>query len=67
VEFLTTILCSAEPINSVSDINGLKVAGAGPNLRWIEPAGATGGVTGSLGGFYQLYLRLGGVVDALLV
>ena len=58
------ILCSAEPINSVSDINGLKVAGAGPNLRWIEPAGATG-VTGSLGNFYQLVET--GVVDALLV
>jgi len=58
------ILCSSEPINSVSDINGLKVAGAGPNLRWIEPAGATG-VTGSLGNFYQLVET--GVVDAMLV
>lgn len=58
------ILCSAEPINSVSDIDGLKVAGAGPNLRWIEPAGATG-VTGSLGNFYQLVET--GVVDAMLV
>lgn len=58
------ILCSSEPINSVSDIDGLKVAGAGPNLRWIEPAGATG-VTGSLGNFYQLVET--GVVDAMLV
>lgn len=58
------ILCSAEPINSVADIDGLKVAGAGPNLRWIEPAGATG-VTGSLGNFYQLVET--GVVDAMLV
>lgn len=58
------ILCSSEPINSVADINGLKVAGAGPNLRWIEPAGATG-VTGSLGNFYQLVET--GVVDAMLV
>lgn len=58
------ILCSSEPINSLSDIDGLKVAGAGPNLRWIEPAGATG-VTGSLGNFYQLVET--GVVDAMLV
>lgn len=58
------ILCSSKPINSVADINGLKVAGAGPNLRWIEPAGATG-VTGSLGNFYQLVET--GVVDAMLV
>lgn len=58
------ILCSAEPINTLSDIDGLKVAGAGPNLRWIEPAGATG-VTGSLGNFYQLVET--GVVDAMLV
>ena len=58
------ILCSAEPIESVSDIDGLKVAGAGPNLRWIEPAGATG-VTGTLGNFYQLVET--GVADAMLV
>lgn len=58
------ILCSSKPINSVADIDGLKVAGAGPNLRWIEPAGATG-VTGSLGNFYQLVET--GVVDAMLV
>ncbi len=58
------ILCSAEPIESLADIDGLKVAGAGPNLRWIEPVGATG-VTGSLGNFYQLVET--GVVDAMLV
>jgi len=58
------ILCSSEPINSVSDIDGLKVAGAGPNLRWVEPAGATG-VTGTLGNFYQLVET--GVADAMLV
>ncbi len=58
------ILCSSTPINTLADIDGLKVAGAGPNLRWIEPAGATG-VTGSLGNFYQLVET--GVVDAMLV
>jgi TRAP-type C4-dicarboxylate transport system substrate-binding protein len=58
------ILCSSSPINSVADIDGLKVAGAGPNLRWIEPAGATG-VTGTLGNFYQLVET--GVADAMLV
>lgn len=58
------ILCSSSPIASVADIDGLKVAGAGPNLRWIEPAGATG-VTGTLGNFYQLVET--GVADAMLV
>lgn len=58
------VLCSSKPIESVSDIDGLKVAGAGPNLRWIEPAGATG-VTGTLGNFYQLVET--GVADAMLV
>lgn len=58
------ILCSSSPIESLEDIDGLKVAGAGPNLRWIEPAGATG-VTGSLGNFYQLVET--GVADAMLV
>ena len=58
------ILCSNVEIDSLSDIDGLKVAGAGPNLRWIEPAGATG-VTGTLGNFYQLAET--GVVDAILV
>lgn len=58
------ILCSSKPIGSVADIDGLKVAGAGPNLRWIEPAGATG-VSGTLGNFYQLVET--GVADAMLV
>jgi TRAP-type C4-dicarboxylate transport system substrate-binding protein len=58
------IICSAEPVETLDDIDGLKVAGAGPNLRWIEPAGATG-VTGSLGNFYQLVET--GVADAMLV
>ena len=58
------ILCSSVPIRSTEDIEGLKVAGAGPNLRWIEPAGATG-VTGTLGNFYQLVET--GVTDAMLV
>lgn len=58
------ILCSARPIESMADIDGLKVAGAGPNLRWIEPAGATG-VTGTLGNFYQLVET--GVADAMMV
>ncbi|MBW3099038.1 C4-dicarboxylate TRAP transporter substrate-binding protein [Pseudohoeflea coraliihabitans] len=58
------IICSSKPVESVADIEGLKIAGAGPNLRWIEPAGATG-VTGSLGNFYQLVET--GVVDAMLV
>lgn len=58
------VICSAKPISSVSDLDGMKIAGAGPNLRWIEPVGATG-VTGTLGNFYQLVET--GVADAMLV
>lgn len=58
------ILCSNKKIESLKDIEGLKVSGAGPNLRWIEPAGAIG-VTGTLGNFYQQVET--GVADAMLV
>ncbi|SES30992.1 TRAP-type C4-dicarboxylate transport system, substrate-binding protein [Tranquillimonas rosea] len=58
------ILCSREPIESTDDIDGLKVTGIGPNLRWVQPMGAAG-VNGSLGDFYQLVET--GVADAMLV
>lgn len=58
------VLCSRVPINSKEDVDGLRVAGAGLNLRWVEPAGAVG-VTGTLANFYQLVET--GVADAMMV
>lgn len=58
------VVCSSKPINSLSDLEGLKVGGIGPNLRWVKPVGSVG-VTGSLGNFYQMVET--GVMDAMLV
>ncbi|MFC6672906.1 C4-dicarboxylate TRAP transporter substrate-binding protein [Marinobacterium aestuariivivens] len=58
------VLCSAKPIESLSDFEGLKVGGIGPNLRWVQPVGSVG-VSGSLGNFYQMVET--GVMDAMLV
>ncbi|NNU82050.1 C4-dicarboxylate TRAP transporter substrate-binding protein [Halovulum dunhuangense] len=58
------VLCSRVPISTKEDVDGLRVAGAGLNLRWVEPAGAVG-VTGTLANFYQLVET--GVADAMMV
>lgn len=58
------IICSSKPIKSVDDIDGLKIGGIGPNLRWVEPIGAVG-VNANLGNFYNMTQT--GVTDAILV
>lgn len=58
------VLCSRVQIETKDDVDGLRVAGAGLNLRWVEPAGAVG-VTGTLANFYQLVET--GVADAMMV
>lgn len=58
------IVCSSKPIESVDDIDGLKIGGIGPNLRWVEPIGAVG-VNANLGNFYNMTQT--GVTDAILV
>jgi TRAP-type C4-dicarboxylate transport system substrate-binding protein len=58
------VVCSAKPIDSVADIDGLKIGGIGPNLRWVEPIGAVG-VNANLGNFYNMTQT--GVTDAMLV
>lgn len=58
------VMCSSTPVKSIKDLNGLKVGGIGPNLRWVEPLGATG-VTGTLANFYQMMET--GVMDSMLI
>ena len=54
---------SKEPIDSLDDFAGIKVSGAGLNLRWLEGLGATG-VPTALPKFYQEVNS--GVSDALV-
>jgi TRAP-type C4-dicarboxylate transport system substrate-binding protein len=54
---------SKDPIDSLDDFEGIKVSGAGLNLRWLEGLGATG-VPSVLPKFYQEVNS--GVSDALV-
>ncbi|MEP3297001.1 MAG: C4-dicarboxylate TRAP transporter substrate-binding protein [Pseudoruegeria sp.] len=54
---------STDPIDSLDDFEGIKVSGAGLNLRWLEGLGATG-VPTALPNFYQEVSS--GVTDAMI-
>ncbi|MFT7058843.1 MAG: TRAP-type C4-dicarboxylate transport system substrate-binding protein [Pseudorhodobacter sp.] len=54
---------SKKPIDSLDDFKGIKVGGAGLNLRWLEGLGATG-VPSALPKFYQDVNS--GVTDAMI-
>lgn len=56
---------SKEPINSLSDVEGGKVAGAGMNLRYLEGIEGAAGVRGGLTDFYNM-LQTGLVDHAML-
>lgn len=56
---------SREPIASLEDIEGNKVAGAGMNLRYLEGIDGAAGVRGGLTDFYNM-LQTGLVDQALL-
>ena len=56
---------SKTPINSVSDLEGGKVAGAGMNLRYLEGIDGAAGVRGGLTDFYNM-LQTGLVDYAML-
>ncbi|WP_299138434.1 C4-dicarboxylate TRAP transporter substrate-binding protein [uncultured Tateyamaria sp.] len=56
---------SKTPINSLADIEGLKVAGAGYNLRYLEGIPGAAGVRGGLPNFYNMLQT--GVVDAAML
>ncbi|MBO6756606.1 MAG: C4-dicarboxylate TRAP transporter substrate-binding protein [Roseibium sp.] len=58
-------LFSKDPINSLSDVEGSKVAGAGMNLRYLEGIEGAAGVRGGLTDFYNM-LQTGLVDNAML-
>ncbi len=55
---------STQPLNSLADIEGLKVAGAGYNLRYLEGIPGAAGVRGGLPDFYNMLQT--GVVEAAM-
>ncbi|MFL3658111.1 MAG: C4-dicarboxylate TRAP transporter substrate-binding protein [Opitutales bacterium] len=57
-------LFSKEPIEALSDLNGLKINGAGTNLRYLQGLGSAG-VAGSLVTYFQNINT--GVVDAAMI
>ncbi len=58
-------LFSKKPINSLSDLTGMKVAGAGYNLRYLEGLTDVAGVRGGLPKFYNMVDT--GLVDAAML
>ncbi|WP_293452023.1 C4-dicarboxylate TRAP transporter substrate-binding protein [Planktotalea sp.] len=56
---------SKTPINSLADLEGQKVAGAGYNLRYLEGIKGAAGVRGGLPNFYNMIQT--GVVDAAML
>ena len=58
-------LFSKTPINSLNDLKGKKVAGAGYNLRYLEGIEGAAGVRGGLPNFYNMVQT--GVVDAAML
>lgn len=58
-------LFSKNPINSLADVEGSKVAGAGMNLRYLEGIKDAAGVRGGLTDFYNMLQT--GLVDAAML
>lgn len=58
------VLMSRKPIKTIADVKGIKVVGAGLNLRWLEGLGATG-IPSALTKFYNQAQT--GVADAMIV
>ena len=56
---------SKTPVNSLADLEGKKVAGAGYNLRYLEGIKDAAGVRGGLPNFYNMVQT--GVVDAAML
>lgn len=73
--FNQTLLCSTgtvdsyqilskKPINTLDDLKGMKIGGAGPNLQWIEGFGSTG-VSSNMSIVYNSIQT--GIIDAMLL
>jgi len=58
-------LFSTQPINSLADLEGLKIAGAGYNLRYLEGIPGAAGVRGGLPDFYNMLQT--GVTEAAML
>ena len=58
-------LFSSKPLNSLDDLKGMKIAGAGYNLRYLEGIEGTAGVRGGLPKFYNMIQT--GVVEAAML
>ncbi|MDB0059076.1 C4-dicarboxylate TRAP transporter substrate-binding protein [Amylibacter sp.] len=58
-------LFSKTPINSLADLEGMKVAGAGYNLRYLEGIPGAAGVRGGLPTFYNMVQT--GVTEAAML
>ena len=58
-------LFSKNPVNSLDDLKGQKIAGAGYNLRYLEGIEGAAGVRGGLPNFYNM-LQTGVVSAAML-
>ena len=54
-----------EPVNSIDELAGLKLAGAGYNLRYLEGLKDVAGVRGGLPNFYNMLQT--GVVEAAML
>lgn len=57
-------IVSTKPVESLADLEGMKIGGAGPNLRWLEAAGAVGVNTTSADMYNNLQT---GVVDGAII
>lgn len=55
---------SRKPINTVADLKGMKIGGAGPNLQWIEGFGAVGVSTNMAVAYNSLQT---GIYDAVVL
>ncbi|MGE0253576.1 MAG: C4-dicarboxylate TRAP transporter substrate-binding protein [Alphaproteobacteria bacterium] len=73
--FNQTLLCSTgtvdsyqilsrKPINTLDDLKGMKIGGAGPNLQWIEGFGSVG-VSSNMATVYNSMQT--GVIEAMLL
>lgn len=58
-------LFSKEPVDSIADLEGTKIAGAGMNLRYLEGIENAAGVRGGLTDFYNMVQT--GLVDSAML